>query len=274
MSASKRSRSGRNVVKPLVVAVALSLPGAAALAEDMSQVVTTRADQNIHQQYGRDSVYAFSRDAKPYMPEQSESRRAANDQSNEERHTGWLSNAWDSTKSYAANTWHRTEDLFRHGAADATAGRTPQEPQRYGRAGGYVGSDRVAMIGKSATMAPESIEVKTGAAQDNTAGAGVEDKTSQPSAGMSQPETAAAQDTSTELTPLPLPEQNAPLTERSPAPREPDDTAAAAPNDSARSQGVMDDKDVVRSPDTASDNGRVDSDDALRARDEVSSKTR
>ena len=50
MSASKRSRSGRNVVKPLVVAVALSLPGAAALAEDMSRVVTTRADQNIHQQ--------------------------------------------------------------------------------------------------------------------------------------------------------------------------------------------------------------------------------
>jgi hypothetical protein len=34
------------------------------------QVVTTRADQNIYQQYGRDSVYAFSPDRKPQKPEQ------------------------------------------------------------------------------------------------------------------------------------------------------------------------------------------------------------
>jgi len=38
------------------------------------QVVTTRPDQNIYQQYGRDSVYAFSPDRKPQKPEQTGSR--------------------------------------------------------------------------------------------------------------------------------------------------------------------------------------------------------
>ena len=67
---SSGKRVGRNVVKPLVVAVALALPGAAAFAASMDDVVKTRADQNIDEQYGRDSVYAFSRDAKPLKPEQ------------------------------------------------------------------------------------------------------------------------------------------------------------------------------------------------------------
>jgi len=40
------------------------------------QVVTTRADQNIYQQYGRDSVYGFSPDRKPLKPEQTASRNA------------------------------------------------------------------------------------------------------------------------------------------------------------------------------------------------------
>ena len=42
--------------------------------ESMKSVVTTRADQNIHQQYGRDSVYGFSSDSKPLTPEQTSSR--------------------------------------------------------------------------------------------------------------------------------------------------------------------------------------------------------
>src|SRR5262249_14383922 len=41
-----------------------------------SQVVTTRADQNIYQQYGRDSVYGFSPDRKPLKPEQTAARNA------------------------------------------------------------------------------------------------------------------------------------------------------------------------------------------------------
>jgi hypothetical protein len=40
------------------------------------QFVLTRADQNIYQQYGRDSVYGFSPDRKPLKPEQTASRNA------------------------------------------------------------------------------------------------------------------------------------------------------------------------------------------------------
>jgi hypothetical protein len=44
--------------------------------ESTGQVVTTRPDQNIYQQYGRDSVYGFSPDRKPLKPEQTASRNA------------------------------------------------------------------------------------------------------------------------------------------------------------------------------------------------------
>jgi hypothetical protein len=59
--------NSRSQLKPLIVALTLALPSAAfAAAED---VVQTRPDQNIDQQYGRDSVYAFSTEGKPLTPE-------------------------------------------------------------------------------------------------------------------------------------------------------------------------------------------------------------
>jgi len=57
----------RSQLKPLIVALTLALPSAALAAP--ADVVGTRADQNIDQQYGRDSVYAFSTDSKPLTPE-------------------------------------------------------------------------------------------------------------------------------------------------------------------------------------------------------------
>jgi hypothetical protein len=43
-------------------------------AQSVKGVVTTRGDQNIYQQYGRDSVYGFSSDRKPLTPEQTSPR--------------------------------------------------------------------------------------------------------------------------------------------------------------------------------------------------------
>src|SRR6266487_4534538 len=63
-SSLKRNRSR---LKPLAVALTLALPSAALAAP--ADVVQTRADQNIDQQYGRDSVYAFSPESKPLTPE-------------------------------------------------------------------------------------------------------------------------------------------------------------------------------------------------------------
>jgi hypothetical protein len=60
-------RNSRSQLKPLIVALTLALPSAALAA--LADVVQTRADQNIDQQYGRDSVYAFSTDSKPLTPE-------------------------------------------------------------------------------------------------------------------------------------------------------------------------------------------------------------
>ena len=91
--------SKRNVIRPLVVAMALALPGSAALAAQMDDVVTTRADQNIDQQYGRDSIYAFSPDSKPLKPEQSASRDF---------------HPFAKMKSYAAEAWHKTTGVFKH----------------------------------------------------------------------------------------------------------------------------------------------------------------
>lgn len=69
MNATSTSRRLKRSLKPVVIALALALPGSAALAASMGDIVTTRADQNIDRQYGRDSVYAFSPDKKPLTPE-------------------------------------------------------------------------------------------------------------------------------------------------------------------------------------------------------------
>jgi hypothetical protein len=135
----KEGRPTRNLVKPLVFAVALSLPLSAAFAAEMGDVVKTRADQTIDQQYGRDSVYAFSLDAKPMTPE---------------RTTGSSEGGFfGKMKSYATNAWHKTED-FTAAAWGKTAGAIPHDssamaetqPQGYGRAGGFVGPDRIAIL--------------------------------------------------------------------------------------------------------------------------------
>jgi hypothetical protein len=156
-------------VKPLVIAIALALPGSAAMAESMDNVVKTKWDQNIDQQYGRDSVYAFSPDAKPLKPEQTGSHDT---------------NIFGTMKSYAADAWHKTEG-FASGLWDKTTGLfkghegegssvAQMEPQPYGRAGGFVGADRIAVLESAAPYQVNSTptdyslvatpsEVKTGA---------------------------------------------------------------------------------------------------------------
>jgi len=64
----------RNVIRPIVLALSLALPGAVAICAELSDVVKTRPDQNIDQQYGRDSVYGFSPESKPLKPEQTAPR--------------------------------------------------------------------------------------------------------------------------------------------------------------------------------------------------------
>jgi hypothetical protein len=53
-----------------LLTLALAVPSSVVLAESIDSVVKTRPDQNVSQQYGRDSVYAFSPDKEPLKPDQ------------------------------------------------------------------------------------------------------------------------------------------------------------------------------------------------------------
>jgi hypothetical protein len=69
MNTSRQPCHPKRSFKPIVLALALALPGSAALGAAIGDTVKTRADQNIDQQYGRDSVYGFSPDSKPLSPD-------------------------------------------------------------------------------------------------------------------------------------------------------------------------------------------------------------
>jgi hypothetical protein len=140
MDASFKNGHPKRSLKPIVIALALVLPGSTALAASMDDVVKTRADQNIDQQYGRDSVYAFSPDAKPLKPEQTGSR----DTNIFGTMKTYAAEAWHKTEGFAAATWNKTTGLFTH--HDGSGAVAQVEPQPYGRAGGYVGADRIAVL--------------------------------------------------------------------------------------------------------------------------------
>jgi len=177
MNASDTCHPLKRCVKPLIIALALALPGSAALAASMDDVVKTRPDQNIDQQYGRDSVYAFSPDAKPLKPEQT----GSHDMNFFGTMKNYAAEAWHKSEGFAAGLWDKTTGVFRghEGASSAVA---QVEPQGYGRAGGFVGADRIEVLESSlpyqANSTPNSyqttgtpIEVKTGAAASSTVAA-------------------------------------------------------------------------------------------------------
>src|SRR5690349_11894463 len=77
MSTVGTSRHPKRSLKSITFALALALPGSFALAATMDDIVKTRADQNIDQQYGRDSLYAFTPDRKPLSPERTSNARGS-----------------------------------------------------------------------------------------------------------------------------------------------------------------------------------------------------
>ena len=187
MNAFDARKSLKRRLKPLVVALALALPGSAALAAAMDDVVRTRPDQNIDQQYGRDSVYAFSPAAKPFKPEQTGSRD-----------TNIFADAWHKTEGFAAGLWAKTTGMFHGHEGGGSSSVVQSEPQPYGRAGGFVGADRIAVLDSStpnmANGTPTSYPVagtprvvKTGAAESNAAAGDSNMNSSQAADGLGGP---------------------------------------------------------------------------------------
>jgi hypothetical protein len=121
-------------LKPLAIAVALALPSASAWAASMKDVVATRADRNIDQHYGRDSVYAIAGD-KRLKPGHSVADM------------GRLSKA----KLYRAAALGNKASLVTPQSVKSGEVLMPSGPQTYGRAGGYVGWERIAVMRRPPT---------------------------------------------------------------------------------------------------------------------------
>jgi hypothetical protein len=137
----------------IVVAVALTVPGAVALADSMD-VVRTRDADAIARDFGRESGHAYweTRDAMS-APQYTQSGAPS-----------FLATAWDKTKHGAATAWDRTKSY----AAQQPA-IPPDEPQRYGRAGGFIGIEQFEVPQPGVTAlhsAPANADaVKTGELQ-------------------------------------------------------------------------------------------------------------
>jgi hypothetical protein len=191
-------RISQGHIKPIALAIALALPGAAALAQPLSDVVTTRADQTVTQQYGRDSVYAFSPSAKPMTPAQTGSRTGAFSEVKQ-----YSANAWDKTKEYSAEAWDKTKAFL----APKPGAVNSNEPQRYGRAGGFVGADEIAFLssdGAPTTSAQAADTVKNGNAQIDRDAAANHESTMTSRA----PDATTAPDASTQAVPSAAPEEH------------------------------------------------------------------
>jgi hypothetical protein len=118
-----------STVKTMALAVALALPAASAFSASMSDIVTTREDQDVHQQFGRDSVYAMQ----TQQPLQTESHVSSD---------SGVGKFFAGVGAAGSSAWHKMTSAFEPKADTVVA----QQPQWYGRAGGYVGTDQLALV--------------------------------------------------------------------------------------------------------------------------------
>lgn len=134
-------------IKTMVLAVALALPATLSIAAPVSDVVTTRGGQDIHQQFGRDSVYA----AQTRQPVQTESRYSGG--------SSGMGGVFAGIGSAGAAAWDKVTGLFEPSEATSAA---QSQPLVYGRAGGYVGTDQLALLDRARPASEASEPVTAG----------------------------------------------------------------------------------------------------------------
>ena len=171
----KQARSHK-LIRPLVVAVALALPGIAALAESMDAVVHTR-DMNVQPtSFGRagGSAVVDSRDA-ALEAQQAQAGEAA----------------WEKTKAGADKAWTGTKEFVTQKPAVP-----PDEPQRYGRAGGFIGAEQFEVPQPGVTMLG-SAPANAGAVKTGELQWGYTDRTGTTAAAKSNPSTGVSEPSDT-----------------------------------------------------------------------------
>lgn len=137
-----------HTIRTMALAVALTLPAGLSFAAPVGEVVTTRDDQDIHQQFGRDSVYAIQ----TRQPADTESRSAASG-------SNGVGEFFAGVGAAGAAAWDRVTGIFEPGGSTAAVAQS--EPQMYGRAGGYVGADQIALVERAGPAAVTSQVVTT-----------------------------------------------------------------------------------------------------------------
>lgn len=136
-----------HTIKTMALAVALTLPAGLSLAAPMSELVTTRENQDVYQQFGRDSVYAIQ----TRQPADTGPRYGSDGSSG-------VGEVLAGIGAAGAAAWDRVTGLF--DSDGSTHAGTPPEPETYGRAGGYVGTDQLALLERAGT-APATNEIVT-----------------------------------------------------------------------------------------------------------------
>ncbi len=139
-----------STVKTMALAVALALPAAPTLAASMSDIVTTRDDQDVHQQFGRDSVYAMQ----TRQPLQTESHVSSD---------SGIGKFFAGVGAAGSSAWHKMTSVFEP-KSETSHTVVAQQPQWYGRAGGYVGTDQLALLERAGPATNVSQPVTAGEA--------------------------------------------------------------------------------------------------------------
>ena len=143
-------------LKPLIVALGLALPSVPAFAVGMTDLLSTRADRAIDERYGRDSVYAVIASKGP------------------RRGQTLVKSGWPlgKTKSYRAAAFDRPDPSVTHRLAISGDQLSTGPLQRFGRAGGYIGWERIAVqrsttIGGVSTLRDRRIASIAAGHEDN-----------------------------------------------------------------------------------------------------------
>ena len=127
---SRKHRGKSTALKPLVVAIGLALPSVPAFAVSLTDLLSTRAGRAIDEHYGRDSVYAVIASKRP--------RTGQN----------LVKSGWPLSRN---KSFDRPDPSVMHQPAISGDQLWTGPLQRYGRAGGYIGWERIA-VQRSATI--------------------------------------------------------------------------------------------------------------------------
>jgi hypothetical protein len=149
---SSSLKMSRSRLKPLAVALTLALPSATLAVS--ADVVQTRADQNIDQQYGRDSVYGFSPESKPLSPDRTSGphwfnwfpKPKASDANTSALHKGYVPQQQEGMDAGSGYT----------GSETASAQPSP-DMALVGEAQGQWGSESVVILPLAMEVVPEPV---------------------------------------------------------------------------------------------------------------------